>query len=328
MASPNAITFASLSDLTVASSIDTNFVLLLAERNALPRHPAMYFADPIDQRATNVIKVPHLGLNAYNLASQFADGAAVPNTALSTGSTTITVVRQSLARSATDLARMVQPDGRISPAAFAIDAMMSHASQLTALICDVIDGFTATAGPGTGVALDVVSVMAMIGAGRVNNLAGPAYMGVLHGQQWSHLIQDAGTSLGSAPGGTQQYNPQLAALQFLRGQSYVGSWLGVDWFVNNRVVTANAGADRAGALFAYGGVMIGQGLFTGVVEDPTNQFLIGSMMGPDGSPIGATTLIERDREAPIGETATISHSYVGVSKGIEAGITLISKAAA
>lgn len=328
MASVNAITFASLSDLTVSSTIDTNYVLLLAERNALPRHPAMYFADPIDRRATNVIKVPFLGLNSYNLAAPFADGASVPNTALSTGAGTITVVRQSMSRSATDLARMVQPDGRISTVAFAMDAMMSHASQLTNLICDVIDGYTATAGPGSGVAADVVSIMAMIGAARVNNLAGPAYMGVLHGQQWNHLIQDGGTSLGTAPGGTQLYNPQLAALQFLRGQSYIGSWLGVDWFINNRVVNINGVTDRAGALFSYGGVLIGQGLFSGVVEDSNNQFLIGSMQGADGAPLGATTLVERDREASVGETAIVSHSYVGVSKGIEAGITYISKAAA
>lgn len=324
MASANAITFASISDLTVAQAIDTDYVLLLAERLSLPNHPALYYTRAIDRLATNVVKVPHLGLNAYNLPATVADGAMVGNTALTTGSTTITVARQSMSRGATDLARMVQPDGRISPAAVAMDAMMSHASQTTALICDVIDGFSATGGPGSGVDLDVTSIMAIIGAGRVNNLQGPAYMGVLHGQQWADLIVDAGTSLGSAPGGTQQYNPQLAALQFLRGQSYVGSWLGVDWFVNNRVVTANAAADRAGALFAYGGVMVGRGLFTGVVEDPVNQVLIGST--DMGGTVGAVTLLDRDRDASAGETAWVSHSYVGVSKGIEAGITIISDA--
>lgn len=318
--SVNAVTFASLSSASVASVIDTNFVLTLAEREALPQHPALYYTKPIDRSASNVINVPHFGLRSVNLPGIVADGATVGNTALTTNQTLVTVVRQSMARSATDLARMTQPDGRISPSAFALDAVYSHASQVTALICDVIDGFSATAGPGTGVDLDAASVMAMIGAGRVNNLPGPAYMGVLHGIQWSDLIVDAGTSLGSAPGGTQQYNPQLAALQFLRGQSYVGSWLGVDWFVNNRVVTANSGADRAGALFAQGGVMVGQGMFSGVVEDPTNQFLIGTMDG------GALVLIERDRDAAAGETAIISHSYIGVSKGLEAGITLISDA--
>lgn len=322
MAAVNSMTFSSISNLSVASAIDTNYVLLLAERNALPNHPALFFTRPIDRLATNVIVVPHIGLDGYNLPGTVADGATVGLTALSSGQTTITVQRQSFARGATDLARMVQPDGRISPAMLAADAVRAHASQLTALICDVIDGFTNTAGPGTGNDLDVISVMGCIGAGRVNNLPGAAYLGVLHGQQWSDLIVDGGTSIGSAAGGTQNYNPQLAALQYLRGDSYQGSWLGVDWFVNNRVVTANAGADRAGALVAYGGVMIGQGMFSGVVEDPINQFMIGSM----GEGVGAMTLVERDRDAPAGETAWVSHSYVGVSKGIEAGITLISDA--
>lgn len=322
MAAVNSMTFSSLSNLSVASAIDTNYVMLLAERNALPNHPSFYRARDIDGAASNVIVVPHVGLDGYNLPGTVADGASVGLTALSSGQTTITVQRQSFARGATDLARMTQPDGRISPAAIALDAMRAHASQLTALICDVIDGFTNTAGPGTGVDLDVVSVMACIGAGAVNNLQGPSYLGVLHGQQWSDLIVDGGTSLGAVAGGTQNYNPQLAALQYLRGDSYVGSWLGVDWFRNNRVVTANSGADRAGALIAYGGVMIARGMFRGVVDDPNNQFLIGNM----GAEVGAVTLVERDRDASAGETAWVSHSYVGVSKGIEAGITLISDA--
>jgi hypothetical protein len=314
--SVNGSTYASLDSLLVAEVLDGQYVLLLAERNALPNHPALFRASrTIDAAGSNVIKVPHLGLMGYDLPAQLADGATVGNTALTDGSTTITVVRYSKAYAWTDLAKMVQPDGRVSPTALAMDAVISAASRETDLICDVIDGFTATGGPGTGVDLDVASVMAIIGAGKVANFAGPAIMGVIHGQQWSDLIVDAGTSLGSAPGGTQQFNPQLAALQSLRGDSYVGSWLGVDWFVNNRVKTANAAADRAGAIFARGGVMIGEGTFAGQVEDPTNQVIVGGKV-----------LFERSRDAHSGETSYPMHHYVGASKGIEAGITIISDA--
>jgi hypothetical protein len=316
MAAVNGNTYSSLSDLLVASVLDGNYVLLLAERNALPNHPALYRASMvIDGAGSNVIKVPHLGLMGYDLPAQLADGATVGSTALTDGSTSITVVRYSKAYTWTDLAKMVQPDGRVSPSVLAMDALASAASNETNLICDVIDGFSTTGGPGTGVDLDVASIMAIIGAGKVANFTGPQFMGVLHGQQWSDLIVDAGTSLGSAPGGNQQYNPDLAAMARLRGDSYHGSWLGVDWFVNNRVPTANAGADRAGALFSRGGVMIGEGTFAGVVEDPTNQVLVGGRV-----------LFERSRDAFSGETSYPMHQYIGVSKGIEAGITIISDA--
>ncbi|HYF25973.1 MAG TPA: hypothetical protein VD931_09570 [Baekduia sp.] len=315
MASVNASTYASLDSLLVAEVLDGQYVLLLAERNALPNHPALMRASrPIDHAGSNVIKIPHIGLMGYDLPSALADGSTVGNTALTDGSTTISVVRYSKAYAWTDLAKMVQPDGKVSPTALAMDAVVSAASRETDLICDVIDGFTATGGPGTGVDLDVASVMAIIGAAKVANFA-TGVMGVLHGQQWSDLIVDAGTSLGSSPGGSQQYNPELAALQSLRGDSYVGSWLGVDWFVNNRVKTANGAADRAGAIFARGGVMIGEGTFAGAVEDPANQVIVGGKI-----------LFERSRDAHSGETSYPMHQYVGVSKGIEAGITIISDA--
>lgn len=323
MAAVNAMVYAGLGDLLVAEALDPNVVLLLTERNIIPNHPAIFMCEPVDSVGTNTRKVSHVGMMGYNLPSIVADGSTIGLTALTDGSTTVTAVRHTKAYGWTDLVRMTLPDGRIDPGMLALDAIQSSNSQITDLICDVIDGFTATAGPGSGTDLDVVSVMATIGAGAVNNLAGPAFMGVIHGQQWSDLIVDGGTSIGSAGGGTQNYNDELAAMQTLGGSGYVGSWLGVQWFRNNRVKTANAGADRAGALFSLGGVMVVQGVWRRGVEDPTNQVLVGS---DEDSGIVGRVLFERSRDAFAAETAFVSHGYYGVSKGIEAGITLISDA--
>ncbi len=322
MAAVNSNTYSSLGDLLTSEVLNGEVVLLLAERNYLPNHPAIFMAEPIDGSGSSTRKVSHVGLFAYDLPAALADGATVSLTALSDGSTTLSVSRYTKAYGATDLARLTLPSGRIDPAILASDAVMSMNARATDLICDVIDGFSTQSGPGSGVDLDVASTMGVIGAAAVGNLPGNAFMGVLHGQQWSDLIVDGGTSIGSAGGGTQNYNAQLAQMQELRGGGYVGSWLGVDWFRNNRVKTGNAGADRMGALFSYGGVMGIVGTFSMVgVEDPNNQVLIG---GGDG--LSPVLLFERARDAYSAETAFICHAWMGWAKGVEAGITIPSDA--
>jgi hypothetical protein len=323
MPAVNSNTYSSLGDLLTAEALDPSVILLLGERNNIPRHPAIFMAEPVDAIGSATRKVSHVGLYAYDLPGVMADGGVVPLTSFSDGSTTLTVTRYTKAYGWTDLARMTLPDGRIDPDILALDAITSMNARATDLICDVVDGFSAQSGPGTGVDLDVASVMALIGAGAVGNLPGPAFMGLLHGQQWSDLIVDGGTSIGSAGGGTQNYNAQLAAMQELRGTGYVGSWLGVDWFRNNRVKTINAGADRAGALFAQGGVIGLLGMFVRGVDDPANQVLVGGS-GEDGN--AGVILFERSRDAFSAETAFVCHGYMAWAKGVEAGITLVSDA--
>lgn len=320
MAAVNSATYSSLSDQLVAEALDPQYILLVAERNNFPQHPAIMIAQSIEGSGSATRKVGHVGLMGYDIAAAMADGGVVPLTAISDGSTTIAVTRQTKAYGATDLARMALPDGRLNPEMMALDAVRTMNGRATDMICDVIDGFPTQAGPGTGVDLDVASVMAVIGAAAVNNVAGSSFMGVLHGQQWADLIVDGGTSIGAASGGTQNYNPELARLQNLNGSTgYVGSWLGVDWYRNNRVKSANSGADRAGALFGYGGVIGCFGMFRGV-EDPTNQVLLGGT--PDGTV--PQVLLERVRDAFAGETAFVMHCYMGWSLGVPAGITIIS----
>lgn len=307
-------TYSSLGDMMDSSVVSGDFLMLLADRAALPEHPALYYDGPVDGTGSSTSKVPHVGLDGYDLPDEVGDGADIVYKAITDSSSTVAVVRYSKGYERTDLVAMIEK-GRIAtgPAPLAMDAVMAMANRLTDLICDVIDGFAAQAGPGSGSDLTVAAVLATAGALRVNNVSGVGgFMGVIHGQQWSDLIVDGGSAL---TGGTQQYNPQLASLQVLRGSAYQETWLGIDWFISNRVKTANAGADRAGAVFGRGGVIWKDGRLSNVVEDPTNQAVIGGRV-----------LFERDRAAKGGRTGYISHGYLGASKGTESGITLISDA--
>lgn len=301
---PGEVLVSNISDITTVETVTAEYLLLVADRRALPNHPALYYAGAIDSRMSNVIKVPHLGLMGYDTASQNSETGQATNTALADASSTITVVRNTFARSAGDLARIIR-GGVINPTVMAQDALMVHANRMTQLICDIIDGYTLTGGTTTE-DLDTADVLAALGTAEVGNLTGP-FMGVLHGQQWADLALDLGLSVG----GSIQYAPAVPEMIQLRGESFKGSFLGVDFFVSNRV--NSNGTDRLGAIFGPGAVVWADG--TPVIDDPTEQMLIGQKI-----------MFERDRDKRAGVTGWVSSCYHGFSIGIQNGLTLGSDA--
>ena len=251
-----------------------------------------------------MIKVSHAGLLGYDDNAQTADGSSVAVSALSDSSSTITVVRYSKSYAASDLARMTA-GGIVNVQAFAEDAVQTQANRMTDVICDLIDGYTAAGGT-TGVDLDVADVVAALATMEVANMTGP-FMGVLHGQQFGDLQGDIATSLS----GALQFQAATADLVGLRGEAFKGSWLGVDWFVSNRV--NSDGTDRKGGIFGPGAVVWADGMVP--VEDPSQQMSIGGKI-----------LFERARTAAAGTTAWVQHAYFGASIGIQNGLTLGSDA--
>lgn len=307
-------TTTTLADQFVSEVVSTEFVLTIGDRAALPQHPALMYVGMVDASGSTTKKIPHLGLGGVEQPDPIAEGSDSTVGSITDGSTTVAVARYDKGYETSDAVRMVQNVDRVGMQPLSVDALLAYYMRLTNLIANVADDFTTQAGPGTGNNLTVASTISAIGALAVNNVDGSrGYMGLLHGQQWSDLISNGGTGLN---GGTQERNPELAAISVLRGQSFLNSWLGVDWYRSNQVPTANSGADRAGAIFGHGGIMWSDGRHGGVDLNPMDQFLIGE----------GRVLFERDRNARGAETAYIMHGYLGVSKGIEAGITLISDA--
>ncbi|MCA9495242.1 MAG: hypothetical protein KC621_35180, partial [Myxococcales bacterium] len=209
-----------------------------------------------------------------------------------------------------DMAKMVLgATGILNPQALAQNAAAIGAATLTDLFCDLLDGFAATATPGTGVDLDIATLLLAIGKlGTLNVDTSKGVSGALHGQQWSDVGVDAETT-----GGAIQYTftgdrEKLIALS----PGAKGTWLGVDWLHSNRVVTMNAGADRGGAIWSYGAIAWGDGEY--VAEDQ-NQMVIGR-----------NVLFERDRDAPAGQTQYVTHLMAGASRALEAGRTIYSDA--
>jgi hypothetical protein len=304
----NEILLSGIADLRVGEVLSGLVLQLLADRNALPNHPALVYAGDAAGQATNVLRVPHLGLGGYNLLAATADGDEVANTALTDGVTDITVARYSKAYEASDLSFLTDPGNILGMQRFAEDAVITTANTLTDLICNVTDGFTATVGS-SGVDFSLSNFMAAYATLDAANVQGP-YLCVLHAQQFNDLMTDVALNVG----GTVQWNPAAMAIGNLRGTGYKGNLHGVDIVVSNRVPTANAGADRAGAMFGRGALVWGDASV--VAFDPVNQMLLGNKI-----------LFERSRNARKGLTAMVTHAYLGVSKAIDAaGVSIITDA--
>lgn len=307
-------TTVTLGDQFTSEVVSAQFVMTVADRTALPQHSALMFTGSVDASASLSRKISHVGLGGADLPVSTAEGVDVGVSSITEGATTVTVARFSKGYGTTDQVRMIQNSDRVGMNPLAADALAAYMMRLTNLVANVTDDFTTQAGPGSGSDLTVASALAAIGAVAVGNVDGSrGYMGVIHGQQWSDLIVSAGVGLN---GGVQERNPDLGRMSVLHGEAFKGHWLGIDWYATNQVPTANAGADRAGAIFGFGGVMWGDGRHGNVDLNPMDQFLLGE----------GRVLFERDRNAKGAETDYIMHSYLGVSKGTEQGITLISDA--
>lgn len=291
---------AGVGDLSAGEVMANEYLMLLADRDvSILNHPALFRATG-DAGPSNVVRVPHLGLGGYNLLSATTPGSEVANTALSDGHTDVTVAMRAKRYNLDDLARMMV-NGKLDPVMFAQDAGISVAQTLVSLIANVTDGFTATAGS-SGVDAtwnDVVDAKTLLGIAKASG----ELLAILHPRQWGDLEIDA-LSLGVLPAQTMGgvINTGLRGL-------YKGNWMGIDIYVSSEVPTSDAGANRAGGIFAPGGVCWAD-----------------KAMADEGDPniinLGRARF-ERVRQGNYVATSWVTSYACGVSLGIDAaGVSL------
>jgi hypothetical protein len=307
----NEILYAGLADQRLAETLSGDYLELIADEAALPKHNALYYAGDLYGTGSTTKKVPHVGINAYDLPVAVADGAAVANSAFADGSTTISVAAYSKAYERSDVAKFTDTLGVLNAEKFAQDASKSSAMRLTNLIANVIDDFTQTVGA-TGVDFSLANFLAGINLLEVNTQASLAEGDVMF---VGHTVQlgDLRTAMSTVGGAIQWFQPSQLLLP-IRGAGYRGRYMGVDLFASPQVPTANAGADRAGGMFVRGAVLwCDMGVDT---ENDANSLVIGGKV-----------LFEKDRTPKSRLTAYVSSSYFGVSKGIDLlGVSVITDA--
>lgn len=296
----NEILPAGVGDLITTEAMAAEFLMLLAERDgSILTHPALLHATAPSLTST-VVRVPHVGLMGYDQLSATTPGSDVANTALSDGHTDVTIAMRAKRYNADDLARAIT-NGRLDPVLFAQDAAISVAMTLISLIANVTDGFTATAGT-SGVDASWNDIVDAKTALLIAKASG-AMLGILHPRQWGDLEVDA-LSLGVLPAGSMSG----VITQGLEG-TYKGRWMGIDFFVSSDVPTADAGANRAGGIFAPGGVCWADAMLPPTASNATVVNL-------------GRARLEVYRGAALADNWITSHA-AGVALGIDAaGVTL------
>jgi len=302
------ILYSGLGDLRLAETLSTQFMLLLADRNWLGNHPALFDAGDVSGTGSTVVKIPQIGLDGYDAAASAAESGNSANVALTDTSTTVTVARQTLARETSGLAQITDPGFLTSPT-WANDAFGAMNARMTNMITALMSGFSSSVGS-TGVNLSVANFLAAKATLAVNNALDSTPLAILSSVQMADLMAELATT----SGGAVQFLQATADLVQARGLGFQGQFLGVDLFSSNRVPTANAGADFAGGMFTRGAVVTAFG--TPFVEDPTQQVAIAGRI-----------LFERDRTARTDLTAYVSHFYYGVAEGQDLrGVAIVTDA--
>ena len=293
----------------VAAVLAQEIQLKLADRASLHNHASIVNFGNLAGRGSAALQVPIIGLDGSDLLASAADGAVVANTTLTSAAATLTIGRYALRYDLTDLAGPVTDSIGLDAQRLAQSMVGSTLMAFQNALCDVIDGFTATAGS-TGVDMSVDDFYSAQFALTLASVPGP-YICVLHPRQ----LADFQSSLRAEYGATQFVMATQEMLN-IKGQGFAGMFNGVDIFSSSKVPTANAGADRAGAMFGYGGIGFVEGSPFPIVGAP-------GVVTPAGSPV----VVEFDRVIGGGTTSILASYYLGIGKLQDGmGVSIITDA--
>jgi len=303
------VTTAIIANELTAETLSGLYLLALADRNALPSHPALFRLPPVNAAGSITQKVPQIPLMGSDILASTAENAAVANSAISDAAGTVVTARYSKSYEPTDLTRLVDANGVWNPEFLAMDAVVSMSATLLDLHANLVDNFATTVGA-TTVDATLENILDGITQLEINTVQGP-FLGILHPVQWGDVRKDAALSAGGA---IQWNTGSQTMLDAMKGIGAQGSYLGVDWFTTTRVPTANAAADRAGGIFGHGAIAY---QLANVIADPDLPQLS----------IGGEVLFEKSRTAKTGITAYVTHAYMGASEQIDlAGVSVITDA--
>ena len=218
--------------------------------------------DPTDIRSTALL-VPWIAAGSATLealvdaapgpaaadSTEIASGAS--NSAYTTAGKQITVAGYTRQYQISDLFGVTAGAGQVDAARVASKLERALTLTLTDLITALYTGFANSVGT-SGVNLSTTDMYsAMYQLINSNVPFGPTspVFAVLHPQQFVDFM----SSLRGETGSDSLQADTAAALRF-SGPGYKGTWKGVQIFTSDSVVTANAGADRAGAMYGLGAI--------------------------------------------------------------------------
>lgn len=304
----NEVLFSTLSgNARVSAVLHQTILEKLTDKASLVNHPYILNFGALNGSGSSALQVPVMGLGGYNAMAAVADGSAASNTALTTGSATITIARQALVRQISDLAQLTANGPmNVTVEALAEDMVGAFNKRVTAMLCGLSSGFSTSVGS-TGTNMSVATFYDAIFALQL--VANDSFMAIMHPQQINDLISSLRSETG--PG---QY---LAATQEqvnAKGPGYRGTLFGVELFGSTQVPTANSGADYLGYMFSKGAV----GYATGSAAPVRGA---ADVVLPAGTPI----VVEVSRSPEAGLSTITGSAFVGVAELDDArGVGILS----
>jgi hypothetical protein len=255
------------------------------------------------------MKVSHAGLMGYDLLVSTTDGTSTANTALTDGSTTITVAPFVKVYERSDMMASIRSD-LLAQDRFAMDALVSASATKLSVFANLVDNFSTTV-TNSGVNATFANYLELIALLEIAKVQGP-YLGIFHPRQWADIRAD----VAAASGGAIQFNAgSQAVIDRMKGLGYQGMFAGADVWTTSHVPTANAGADRAGGMFGAGAILHAD--MTVSTEGNSDAIALD-----DGR-----IIFERDRTARSQLSAWVTTMYFGAAEGIDAaGVSLITDA--
>ena len=304
----NEILHSSLeTDLRLADLIAGEIQVLLSDVYSLKDVPgALINLGSINGRGSDTIRVPQMQIDA--LSATAAENTAVANTQITDSSYVCSVVRHALVREVSDLAQMTaRLPGDADIVGLARTMVQGADQAFMDSVAATIATLSSTVGS-TGVNLSVDNWYSAVATLEIASNNGPFYA-LLHPQQWADLQGSI-----RSESGVVEMRPDHADAVGIKAQGYVGSFLGVDIHVSSRVDTANAGADRSGAMWASGCLAMATGTpvnVPGAVLSPASDLLTIEIQRPDRT---ATSLI-------------VGHSFFGTALAEDArGVGIVTDA--
>lgn len=262
---------------------------------------------------TATMSTPKLtrGNVAAAASSEISGGAS--NSAITTGNFDLTYARYLLRVQPTDLFVMTSVGAGIN-----LDVLLSILTEsldltLTDMLTALFAGVSGNVGT-SGADLTVDNIFD--GIYTLNLANNPsALMAVLHNQQVNDLVESI-----RGESGALQFRTDAQGMLKPPGVGWRGRFLEVDFYQSDSVATANAGADRQGAMFSAGAF--------GYTLGPVGPILQSQMV--NGADIVVSTeemFVERDRDAGNAMSSFIVNFYPGTVEQEDARAVKVTTAA-
>lgn len=285
---------AASSDFLVASVLEMEILTKLSSLINLRGSPALVDFSPMAARGSLTLAIPLAGWDSLVMTAP-GEATGVSNTALDSDQITLTIARQAIQLQISDELLVSSLGGAMSVERLAQAAASAYINRHNDLTVGLFAGVTASVGTsGSDLTLDDI-VDATQTLMRANNT--DSLYAMLHGQQMSDLQNSL-----RGEGGALSFSAPTAEMIAAKGKGYAGSYLGVDFWVNNRVATANSGADRAGCMWSRGAF--------GYAE-ATHP--LSSLRGSINPQVVSPVLIEFERAGTSGLNTVIASAFLGVA---------------